>query len=275
MPWFKGILNFYLESSIHVSLAVCSFTLMSFWTFQIEVDWALIGFIFCGSITGYNFVKYAPFAGFHHRSLTRHVRAIQLFSLAVFFLFLYFLFQMPGQIQLWSMALGIPTLLYAIPFFKNKSLRSFSGMKIFVVALVWSGVTVIIPWVLAREIRTEVWITVFQRFLWVLALIMPFEIRDLVYDSPELGTIPQRIGIKNTRKLGKVFLWVIALTEFFKNELNYLEIGVLLIMLVITGVFVHYAEKNQSRYYTAFWVESIPILGVMLMGMAKCYFFNS
>ena len=37
----------------------------------------------------------------------------------------------------------------------------------------------------------------FQRFLFVVVAILPFEIRDIQYDSLKLSTIPQQIGVAN------------------------------------------------------------------------------
>ncbi len=275
MAFFKGILNFYIESSIHVSLAVCCFVLMSFWSFEIALDWAFMGFIFSGSITGYNFVKYAPFAGFHHRSLARNLKVIQVFSFCFFLLFVYFFFQMPLEIKLWSIGLGIPTLLYAIPFLKSKSLRSFSGLKIFIVALVWAGVTVMLPWIWGSSSEGSLWITVIQRFLWVIVLIIPFEIRDLVFDSADLGTIPQQIGIQKTKQLGMLLLLIVFFLEFLKREIAFPEIVWLFLMLILTAVFVKLSTKNQSIYFASFWVESVPIVSAVLFLLMKSYLFSS
>lgn len=257
----KGVFNFYLEGSIHVSMAVCAFAAMSFATFHTPVDIPFLVFLFLGTITGYNFVKYAPLAGFHHRSLTRHIKAIQIFSFLLFFAFLYAYYTMPGVIQLGSFVLGLLTLFYIIPFLKSHNLRNLSGLKIFVVAFVWAGVTVLLPWLLHLETSSASMGMVFlQRFLWVLVLTLPFEIRDMVYDDPNLGTIPQRLGIKGTRIFGMGILLAIFVLELGREGRDVSELLLLGVMLLITGVFLIISEKNQSRYLSAFWVESIPIL---------------
>jgi hypothetical protein len=260
MRLLKRVFHFYLESSIHVSLAVCAFALMSFFTFQKPVDIRFIVFLFLGTITGYNFVKYASLAGFHHRSLTRNLKAIQVFSLLIFLGFLYTSYFMPWGVILGSLVLGLFTLFYIVPFLKSYNLRSLSGLKIFVVAFVWAGVTVLLPWLLTSEIRTlDFWIVYVQRFLWVLVLTLPFEIRDLVYDQSHLGTIPQRLGIKKTRLLGIVLLVVIIILEGLKESNEWKEVFVLYAMLSITGGFLVISEKDQSQYFASFWVESLPI----------------
>ena len=46
---------------------------------------------------------------------------------------------------------------------------------------------------------------------------LPFEIRDMQYDSLKLSTIPQRIGVMKTKIIG-VFMLLFFLLEFFKDE---------------------------------------------------------
>ena len=45
----------------------------------------------------------------------------------------------------------------------------------------------------------DVWIEATQRYLYVVIAILPFEIRDMQYDSIKLSTIPQQIGIIKTK----------------------------------------------------------------------------
>ncbi len=261
MRFLKSVFNFYLESSIHVSLAVCAFSWMSFLTLHIPVDISYLIFLFLGAITGYNFVKYAQLVGFHHRSLTRNLKGIQVFSFLIFLGFLYAATFMSREILFGSFILGLITLFYIVPFLKSRNLRSLSGIKIMVVAFVWAGVTVILPWLLYSNLFPGVlWMVFIQRFLWVLVLTLPFEIRDLVYDEPNLGTLPQRWGIRKTRRLGVILLLPILVIEFFRTGTDAPEVFLLAVMLLITAAFLLISEKNQSLYFSAFWVESIPIL---------------
>ena len=106
------------------------------------------------------------------------------------------------------------TFLYAIPllpkryFIDNqKNLREIGGLKIYIIAIVWTFTTVTLPLIENKTaITTDVIITSVQRFLFVIVLMLPFEIRDLNYDSLKLATIPQKIGIKKNRsKFASVF----------------------------------------------------------------------
>src|SRR5690606_18440708 len=102
---------------------------------------------------------------------------------------------------------------------------SLGGLKIFVVALVWAGATVILPiMAAARNITWDVGVETLQRFILVLVLLMPFEIRDLKYDAPELRTIPQRFGITRTRSIAILAALLFFILTFFKKEISVFEV---------------------------------------------------
>ena len=64
MNALKRIFEFYINSSIHVALAVLSLVLITVLEFNLKLPNSYWYFVFFGTITGYNFVKYAPIAGF-------------------------------------------------------------------------------------------------------------------------------------------------------------------------------------------------------------------
>ena len=269
----KQILNFYINSSIHVALAVFSLTYMTLLEFNISYDKAVLYFIFYASITGYNFVKYFEVTKFHHRSLSTWLKFIQIFSLLCFVLMCYYSFRLEKTTMFYIAVFAVLTFLYTIPFIpkrkflnKQSNLRNIGGLKVFLIALVWVGVTVFIP-LLNNHFsidRTVVIVSV-QRFLSVIMLMLPFEIRDLQFDSLKLYTIPQNLGVKRTKILG-VFLGLLMLVlEFFKREVSINQIIVLLIILVLTVLLIWFSREKQGRYYAAFWVEGIPILWLLLM----------
>ena len=149
---------------------------------------------------------------------------------------------------------------------KQSNLRNIGGLKVFLIALVWVGVTVFIPLLNNHfSIDRMVVIVSVQRFLLVIMLMLPFEIRDLQFDSLKLYTIPQNLGVKRTKILG-VFLGLLMLVlEFLKREVSINQIIVLLTILVLTVLLIWFSRDKQSRYYASFWVEGIPILWLLLM----------
>jgi hypothetical protein len=102
---------------------------------------------------------------------------------------------------------------------------------------------------------------------------LPFEIRDLKFDMVELSTIPQKLGIKKTKCLGVVILLICVLLEFLKDEIQVGHVLGMLLISVITGLFVLFSRIEQSKYYSVFWVEAIPILWLFLLLVFNRNFF--
>ncbi len=258
---------FYINSSIHVALAVVSLCWITFLHFDSAPDYHLLSFVFFATITGYNFVKYAGVAKLHHRSLAKGLRMIQIFSFLAFLFLVYFAFTVDQNVLFWTSIFGLLTLLYALPVFsKRRSLRSISGLKIFIIAFVWAGVTVVLPVFEIEEVLLEnvTW-EFLQRFLLVLAWIIPFEIRDLKYDLKQLGTIPQRAGVTKTKVLGLALLIAAVVMEIIKA---YTAVSSLIAIVFIAGVsawFVWRARERQTAYYSSFWVEAIPIFWLVVL----------
>lgn len=261
MMFLKRFFAFYINSSIHVALAVVSLLTITVLEYGLQLPWELWGFVFLGALTGYNFVKYAKVAGLHHRSLTNSLRTIQVFSAICFAVLVVLSFRLSIHVLLITAGFGMATFFYAVPFLRSKNLRNFSGVKIFVVALVWAGVTVIVP-VAASQIPLswDVFLTFLQRILIVVALILPFEIRDVPYDSLNLKTLPQLVGVRNTKLIGLAVLLACLGFEFFKIEVAASYIVSLLLFCVVLGWLLVISRPWQSRYFSSFWVEGLPIL---------------
>lgn len=273
MKVVKQLFNFYINSSVHVALSVFSLTWITWIEYDLVINENVLYFVFFATITGYNFVKYFGVAKFHHRSLANWLKAIQIFSFFSFVSMCCYAFQLDVNTLLCIVGLGVITFLYAIPFLpkrlfldKQHNLRSIGGLKIYLIALVWCSVTVFIPIINQKyDINTDVILTGIQRYIFVIVLMFPFEIRDLQYDSVKLSTIPQRIGVKSTKVIGALLLVVFFFLEFFKDAINTLQTTTLFIIVTITLLFLVFSKKNQGKYYSAFWVEGIPVLWLVIL----------
>lgn len=265
MKLLRGVFAFYINSSIHVALAVASLLAVTVLEYNLPISKELWAFVFLSTLSGYNFVKYAKVAGLHHRSLTQSLKTIQVFSAFCFALLVIIAFPLPIKVLLITAAFGLTTFFYAVPFIRSKNLRNFSGLKIFVVAFVWAGVTVILPFVEAEiDLTADVLLTFFQRILIVVALILPFEIRDIPYDGLNLKTLPQQLGVRNTKLLGEVVLLFCLVFEFFKDESDVAYITSLLFFCVMLGWLLVISKTEQSRYFSSFWVEGLPIFWLLV-----------
>lgn len=260
-----------------MALAVFAFTWITLLQFGLDFNENVLYFVFYATITGYNFVKFFGVTKFHHRSLAGWLKIIQLFSLIAFIAMCYYACQLHARTLIYLSVFALITFLYAVPlvpirYFRDsqKNLRQISGLKIYVIALVWTFTTVILPLIdIDFEVNTDAVIVSIQRFVLVMVLMLPFEIRDLNYDSLKLGTIPQKIGITNTKIIGVLLMVVFFMLDFFKDELNSNSIISTLILTCITLLFLIFSNKNQSKYYSAFWVESLPIVWLVFLLMLR------
>ena len=268
MGFLKQVFNLYISSSIHVALSVYSFTWLTLLTLDLEYSEAVLYFVFYASITGYNFVKYFGIAKFRHNTLASWLKWIQFLSFTSFIAMCYYAFQLKLNTCFFIACFAVLTFLYAIPVFSKsrKTLRGVRGVKVYVIALVWGGVTVFIPLINADySITTDSILLGIQRFLYVLVLMLPFEIRDLKFDSLKLLTIPQKLGVKKSKTLGVLFLVLVLLLEFFKDITTINLIIILFFISFLTAVLLLLSHAKQDKYYSSFWVEGLPIFWLILV----------
>ncbi len=270
MSFLKRLFDLYINSSIHVSLAVVALAVITYIEFEITKDIGLLFFLFFGSVSGYNFVKYAEVAGLHHRSLTKSLREIQVFSFLCGLGLLLSLFWLSREALLVSFCLGVLTLFYAVPIFSSKrNLRAVTGIKIYIIASVWTGTTVLLPIIHSGyAVTSTVLLVMLQRVIFIIILMIPFEIRDLKYDNKDLKTLPQLIGVNRAKTAGYVMIFCFLGMQYLLGfELLTRTFIIYTFLAIILVVFIYFANSKNSRYFTSFWVESIPIFwmsGVLL-----------
>jgi len=258
----KSIFRFYVNSSIHVALAICSLIGITFIKFGITDGNEFIFLNFVGAIAAYNFVKYSFISRLYHKNLTKSIKAITVLTWISLAFFLYYALKISLKTLLYMLPFVVLTVFYVVPILPNKNnLRSIAGVKIFIIALVWTGVTVVVPGTYGNvDMNLDFLIESAQRFLFIIVLMLPFEIRDLEYDPSELETIPQTIGITRTKVFGSILLILFLLLTALKDVLSPAEIISTILTTTLSLFFLWGTEKEQSKYYCSFWVESIPIL---------------
>lgn len=267
MKFLKSVFNFYINASIHVAFSVFALLRVTEIYFDLPYNENLNYFVFLGTITGYNFVKYAGVAKLHHKSLTDSLKIIQIFSFFCFLAFCYYGYLVPLNTLLFIVPFILLTVLYAVPFLSgfDKTLREVSYLKIIVVALVWAGFTVLIPLIDAdKEINLNIILMLLQRFLIVIVLILPFDIRDVKYDAISLQTIPKKIGVEKTKRLGLMLMVFSLVLEYLGSSSNMVKTPFMIFFFLVI-ISLMRAKIDQSKYYSSFWVESLPIVWWLIL----------
>lgn len=268
MNQFKKAFDFYVFSNIHVAVAACCFVMITLNGYA-YYGFGSVALVFFATILAYNFIRIVELDRLHSfnsnwiKSSSKGLIVLNILSL-IGLLVSVFSLRLQDLISLIPFALL--TLLYVIPGrLKFKGLRNVPGLKLFVIALVWAGVTVLFP-LLVNEIpieKKEI-VVLAQRFLIILAITIPFDIRDLALDKSEMDTLPQLLGIKYAK--------VIAIVAVILFDLLYLsagftirELGIGMAISILSIIMILASGVYQNRYYSSFWVESIPIIWFLLL----------
>ena len=271
MKTLKKIINFYINGSIHVALSAYALTRLTGCLFEIEKINDVSLFAFFGTIVGYNFVKYDALARTKKLQMSLQLRAIAFLSFLSFVVSVYYYFQLQKNTQIIGFLFLVITMLYTLPFFPNKkNARNWAGIKIYIVALCWVGVTLFLPIINSHlPFTSYVFLVAAQRFILIFVLILIFEIIDLKLDDPHLKTVPQQIGVVKTKRVGVMLMIVFLLLEFLSTDLR-IEFFALKSALAITTIlFLLFSNENRSRYYASFWVESIPVFWWLVLVVVK------
>jgi 4-hydroxybenzoate polyprenyltransferase len=187
----------------------------------------------------------------------------------------YFLFQVPFMLILWIVPAGIASVTYILPIFKNKQrLRDVNYVKIFLIALVWAWLTAFIPayW-MHPQAPMSILAVGLERFFFIFAITLPFDIRDLKIDSAtRVKTLPSAIGIQATKNLAYgclIFMMLLAGWSWGMDNYSLrILLGLFLCALVCFFLIRYSTPQRPDYYYTAFMDGTMILQLVLLLLLA-------
>lgn len=244
-----------------MALAIVSFLELTGIFLNISIATQLRLFVFFGSISCYNFLKYGIEGHKYSVKANNQKTTLGIFSIISALIAFYLAFSF--NIRVWGVlvVLLVLIILYAFPVYPHqKNLRSLGILKVLLVAMVWSVVTVLLP-VIAnlKDLNWDVYLVLMQRFIIVVVLMIPFEIRDMQFDPPNVRTLPRRIGVKNTKLLGVLMAFLSCLMVYLKDELYYYEIIGRIVFVIALSLLILKTPKVATKYYASFWIEALPV----------------
>ncbi len=179
----------------------------------------------------------------------------------------YFLVQLSRGFQLAVAFLGVITFFYTLPWFSGtsrKGLRELPYVKVFLIALCWAGLTAFFPlleegavgWHIALLVATE-------RFFFILAITIPFDVRDLPFDNAEKKTIPQLFGVPKalnyaTDALVIAFILIVMILRTY--DVHWSKWVALLIGYGITALLIRKSSLKREELYFTGLLDGIMIL---------------
>jgi len=265
----KKIGLFYVFANLHVSLATGAMTYVTLLKYEQKGVRPAV-FVFLATVISYNFIRLVRL------KTIKSWMSDWLLENKTYILFLcgictFLLFGLLAQLRLESILVLVPffilTFFYSIPvFYTKRSLRFTPGIKLFVIAISWAGVTVFFPVVEAQQqMDMKLFLLFIQRVFIAMALTIPFDIRDLRYDNVDLKTLPQLLGEKKAKYLGGVFVLFFIVLEGYFSQFDILLIFPELIVASLLLIGLYLSNRNQNKWFASFWVEAIPIAWLLLL----------
>ena len=148
-------------------------------------------------------------------------------------------------------------------FFLEKFIRKIPLLKIFYVGLTWALIN---SWLILPEFNWPIFLI---SWLFISALVLPFDIRDM--KSDDVVTFPILIGVQKTKFLAYLLIFISGLLSVF--YLN-LEFGIYFFLtIIITFILIYFSENSNQESYFSFWVEScsgLPLLWLFLHWLVNC-----
>jgi 4-hydroxybenzoate polyprenyltransferase len=180
---------------------------------------------------------------------------------------IYCFFQLQRPVQIAIVLPAFFSMGYILPVFGRSTklrLRDFNGIKIFLVASVWAYVTVLLPalqYPVAQS--TIIWMFI-ERFIFVFAITLPFDIRDLKVDEfNQVKTIPSVLGINRTLLLAMGLLDIFWIICYFSYDLN--VFWAMLATALFTALLIYQSPKQQHDYYFTGFLDGTMILQPVLV----------
>lgn len=149
------------------------------------------------------------------------------------------------------------------------SIREFPGVKIFLISLVWSLVSVGLV-VLEKDmfLTLDTLFLFLARFSFVIAITIPFDIRDLKHDHLSMKTIPQIYGEQKAKKIALLSLAVfesVSIIHYLTGGFSLPILIALLMSSIFTAILVFKTSQEKNTFFFSFWVDGASVLMLLLL----------
>ncbi|QEM04915.1 hypothetical protein DIU31_015860 [Mucilaginibacter rubeus] len=281
--YIKQILDFFIYTHIFIASCAVAQGLVTYYLLRVQVDKNILAILFCATIAVYNFgvllsnpakAQNSTFPRvnwiFNHIGLIKCLTSLAVVSLTLLVIFI------SSTSRMFLLFLAIPSIAYNLPLLKINgkwmNLRNVPGLKLLLIALVWSASCVILP-IVELQVRQTITISAgytlilfANRFLFFAAIAIPFDIRDKFQDKKYgLKTIPVLFGEKKAYRfclflLAGYLLLLFALSQHF--DLNFFA---LLIAIIFTWWLIFRFNRNFNDYYYFLYLDGTMILQFVML----------
>lgn len=166
------------------------------------------------------------------------------------------------------------SMIYVFPMLNSTRLREVGLWKIFFIATVWALVTVLLPAATVPNAQYSVHLASMtaERWLFIFALAIPFDIRDIHNDRAKgIRTLPSQLGVQKAIRLAIVALVVFLGVAMFRLYIHhmYASITAYFTVGIMAMLLVSQSNSSRSDLYCTLYVD-----GMMFMLSALVFVFS-
>lgn len=272
----QKFINFLLYSNLFIAACAVAMTLQTFYI--LDISWKtspeLLGLVFFSTQIIYALHRLISLSKIDKslnvnrfeiiKSYQSHIQiytVISFLGAGICFLFLN---------KTTQFALVLPAFLslgYVIPFLGKRKLRlrDINFIKIFLIAIVWAYVTVLLPLLeLGLEWKDMYNVMILERIIFIFVITLPFDMRDWEIDKLNgVRTIPAVLGIQKTVYLAMFLLLIwIGIVGIIYNFNIALPLA---ISGLVVGILIYKAPQQTEDYYFTALMDGTMLLQYFLL----------
>lgn len=285
---FIALLDSLLFSNLFIACCAMAQGALTYLLLESPIDPIVISLLGCSTLFLYNFSlilsKPADFTNspFHRvHWFFSHYRLIIFLSLLALLALVPLALRLSIESLILLAFISLLALSYNSPILKigntRYGLRNIPGAKLFIIASVWACSCV---WIPIMELKSQgifvsgmdTFFLVSKRFLFILAITLPFDIRDLYQDRQfHLKTIPVLIGKKNSLILCQFLLFTYLILLFlFSPTINHMALA-LTLTTGITSFLIFNTQLKRNEYYYFLFLDGTLLLQFVAVVLAIIY----
>jgi 4-hydroxybenzoate polyprenyltransferase len=281
---FEPVFDFLLFSNVFMALCAIAQALVTFYLIGAKPVVPVIWLLFTSTLGIYNFciLLTKPSDPGHSqykrvRWFFSHYRLMVTFTIVCLLSLIPLFVLMSMESRILLIFLSIVSFAYSIPLFsindQKFGLRNIPGLKQFLISLVWTMSTVLLPILEAQHFQLtnismrDTTILIAKRFLFISALTIPFDIRDLFEDQRSgLKTVPVLWGEKSAYLFCQVLLaGSIILLFIFRNNGFNANFWALTTTVLLAGWLIFKSKWDKNEYYYFFFMDGVLILQYLML----------
>jgi 4-hydroxybenzoate polyprenyltransferase len=285
MRYLRAAIDFLLYADIWLAAGALALAAQTQWLLSGAIQpTPLLGFIFWSALALYTLHRlvglgrlgtFPPPGRYQH--IARFRRLVLVLMPIAALLAAGWFYHLPFALKRAAIMPALIALAYVAPLWRGRRLRDLPYLKIFLIGIAWSWITVYLP---ALELglgnNIPMWLMALERFLFIFALTLPFDIRDLEIDRQDgVKTLAAWLGLRRAKGLALACLaamLVLAALNHHVDVYSTAHFAALALSALATGWLITRAGPQRSDYYYMFALDGMMVLQSALLWLLPKFF---